>query len=125
MKLLLLYLYDVGSHGYVRHLDISSDRTNTHHRMVTAVYYMNTLWKDGDGGCLRVYCTPNDDVSSTLEPYPIVDVEPFSDRLVIFRSDKVEHEVLHNVKMRMALTMWFYNSMQVLAFVIVHCEILF
>ncbi len=125
MKLLsLLPLCGAGSHGYVKHLDTSSEHTNMpYQRLVTAVYYLNQGWKAGDGGCLRVYCTPNGVPPSTPEPYPVVDIEPFSDRLVIFRSEKVEHEVLHNVEIRMALTLWIYSAMQVLAFV-VHCEIL-
>ncbi len=115
-----------GSDGYVRHLDTSFECTNTHQRLVTAVYYLNRGWKAGDGGCLRVYCTHNGDTTcSTSESYPVVDIEPFCDRLVIFRSDKVQHEVLHNVKMRMALTMWFNSSMKVLLAFTVHCEIIF
>ncbi len=120
MKLMLLLpLCGAGSHGYVRHLDTSPKHTNVPcRRLVTAVYYLNQGWKAGDGGCLRVHCPPNGVPSSTSEPSHVVDIEPFSDRLVIFRSDKVEHEVLPNVEIRMALTLWFYSSMQVLAFVV-------
>jgi len=83
-----------GTH-YVRHLDSFVGGST---RRLTALYYLNPNWKKGDGGELRMY----------LNNGEWKDIEPIADRLVIFQSRRMEHEVLPSFQMRYALTMWFY-----------------
>ncbi|MEQ8768151.1 MAG: 2OG-Fe(II) oxygenase [Planctomycetota bacterium] len=79
---------------YVRHRD-AFDRPENR-RVATAVYYLNPEWQPRHGGCLRVF-----------EPDGPRDLEPLFDRLVIFLSDRVEHEVLPVESPRWAITAWF------------------
>lgn len=83
--------YGPGAH-YGRHLDAFPGKDN---RRVTAIVYLNEHWQPAHGGLLRLH----------LEP-PI-NLEPTLDRLVIFRSELVEHEVLESKADRWALTAWF------------------
>jgi SM-20-related protein len=85
---LQLARYLAGAH-YSRHLDAFADQQDR--RLVTAIYYLND-WHAGDGGELRAAG---------------VDVEPILDRVVIFRSELVEHEVLPTHVPRFAVTAWY------------------
>ena len=84
-------VYPVGTH-YQRHLDqFKSDD----HRKLSIICYLNAGWKADHGGQLRVYM-----------PGGSRDILPESGRLVCFRSDKVEHEVLPATRERYSLTGW-------------------
>ncbi len=89
---LQLSRYEPGD-AYQRHRDAFPGEDN---RRVTALLYLNEGWKREDGGLLRLYVEPQS-----------IDVEPMLDRLVIFRSEVVEHEVLAAHAERWALTAWF------------------
>jgi SM-20-related protein len=78
---------------YRRHRDAFPGRAN---RRVTAIYYANPGWRPADGGLLRVH----------LAAGP-VDIEPILDRLVVFLSERLEHEVLPVWAPRLAVTAWF------------------
>jgi SM-20-related protein len=80
---------------YARHFDAFPGQSN---RRVTAIYYVNPDWVPAHGGLLRLY----------PEGGP-VDVEPTLDRLVVFLSERIEHEVLPAHGPRLALTAWFYG----------------
>lgn len=67
-------------------------------RVLTYCYYLNDGWRPEDGGCLRVH-----------GPFAR-DVEPALDRLVIFKSAEVLHEVLPARARRLSLTGWFSGS---------------
>jgi SM-20-related protein len=83
--------YPVGTF-YKRHLDqFKSDD----HRKLSVICYLNSDWKETDGGQLKMY----------LAEGPI-DVFPVSGRLVCFRSDQIEHEVLPATRERLSLTGW-------------------
>ncbi|MEQ9305759.1 MAG: 2OG-Fe(II) oxygenase [Marinoscillum sp.] len=77
---------------YKRHLDQFNQRSN---RLISVILYLNKDWKNGDGGELKVYL---DDREETIEPV--------AKRLVLMRSDKVEHEVLMTNRDRYSLTGW-------------------
>jgi SM-20-related protein len=62
---------------------------------VTAIVYLNPAWKREDGGQLRLHVDP------------VQDVDPVLDRLVVFLSEKVPHEVLPSFAPRFAATAWF------------------
>jgi SM-20-related protein len=79
---------------YARHVDAFPGDDN---RRVTAILYLNSDWRSAHGGQLRLYT-----------PAPL-DVEPLADRLVVFRSERLEHEVLESHADRFAVTAWFYS----------------
>jgi len=80
---------------YARHLDAFPGGPN---RRLTATYYLNAGWRPEHGGLLRLYL-----------PDGPRDVEPVLDRLVVFRSDRIEHEVLAAAAPRWAVTAWYYG----------------
>lgn len=90
-----LAAYDEGP-GYVRHADAFQGGGT---RRLTAIYYANPDWHADDGGALR--CWP---------PSGARVVEPVADRLVVFLSERLEHEVapVHRGP-RVAVTAWFWG----------------
>ena len=86
-----LATYPAGSF-YTKHLD---QFNTTNNRIFSAILYLNEDWKPEYGGHLRVY-----------EKDKHVDVLPMMGRLVCFRSDIVEHEVLKTTKPRFSITGW-------------------
>ncbi|WP_164015914.1 2OG-Fe(II) oxygenase [Pyxidicoccus trucidator] len=93
---LQLACYPGGGAHYARHRDAFPGQSN---RRVTAIWYANAGWASAHGGVLRLY--PEDTAP--------VDVEPSLDRLVVFLSEQVEHEVLPAFAPRLALTAWYYG----------------
>jgi SM-20-related protein len=87
--------YPEGSH-YDRHLDQFNNRTN---RQITVLIYLNKDWKQGNGGELKIYR----DEGNVL-------VEPRAKRLLLFKSDAVEHEVLVTKVPRYSLTGWLLHQ---------------
>jgi len=92
---LQLASYPGGGARYVRHRDAFPGQSN---RRVTAIYYANPDWQPEHGGLLRLH----------LEDGPL-DVAPRLDRLVVFLSERLEHEVLPAHAPRLALTAWYYG----------------
>ena len=80
---------------YARHFDAFPGQSN---RRVTAIYYLNPDWVPAHGGLLRLYPEGG-----------AVDVAPTLDRLVVFLSERIEHEVLPAQGSRLALTAWYYG----------------
>lgn len=61
---------------------------------VTALYYLNPAWEASMGGQLRIHVSAATNGVVNDEGLPKTwDVEPLLDRLVLFRSDIVDHEV--------------------------------
>ncbi len=89
--------YPEGSR-YARHLDQFNERSN---RQITVLIYLNENWKKGDGGELVIY----------KEDREIV-VEPVAKRLLLFKSDVIEHEVLKTNVPRYSLTGWLLHQPQ-------------
>ena len=84
-------IYPAGAR-YARHLDRSPAGAE---RVVSLVIYLNEEWNDADGGELRLYCEP------------VVDIVPRGGTLVLFRSERFEHEVRPTLAARRSLTGWF------------------
>lgn len=83
--------------AYARHRDaFSSSTAGPSNRRVTAIYYANPGWRPEDEGVLQLH---GDD--------GLLDVEPILDRLLVFMSERVEHEVLPARAPRRAVTAWF------------------
>lgn len=78
---------------YTKHLDQFREHSN---RVFSIILYLNTDWKNDDGGQLRIH---NQDQS-------YYDIQPIGNRLVVFRSDAIEHEVLVSAAPRISLTGW-------------------
>ena len=94
-----------GASGYPRHCDSSTSCEKRMQRILTAVYYVTPDdWNaELDGGSLRVYLS-NDSHH---------DVVPYSNRMVVFRSDTVDHQVMPSLRRpRMALTIWLYGKVK-------------
>jgi len=77
---------------YKRHLD---QFKKDDHRKLSVICYLNEAWQDNHGGQLRMHL-----------PEGEKDVLPLAGRLVCFRSDQIEHEVVPATRERMSLTGW-------------------
>ena len=88
-------VYPAGAY-YKRHLDQFKAGD---HRKLSVICYLNKDWTDDLGGQLRMYLK-----SGTL------DVLPLAGRLVCFRSDNIEHEVLPSKKERLSVTGWMLDQ---------------
>lgn len=71
-------------------------------RYLTCIVYLNTDWKEGDGGCLRVF--PHGDDSK--DPDSSVDIAPLGGRMVVFSSPSLLHGVLPTNVQRYACAVW-------------------
>lgn len=97
--------------GYVRHKDSFSQGgkvgeegdslSKRGNRVITCLFYLN---KSITGGNLRIYGRRVGDGVDEGESWE--DIEPKFGKLVIFRSDFVEHEVLPCFSERLAFTLW-------------------
>ena len=97
--------YPGGASGYRRHRDAFAALPGARpSRRATAIYYANPDWRPADGGALRLHPDPGPDTGAGTEP---VDVAPVLDRLLVFLSERVEHEVLPTRAPRRAITAWF------------------
>ena len=88
-------VYPVGSY-YRRHLD---QFKKDDHRKLSVICYLNEGWKEEHGGQLRIYRTDGP-----------LDILPVAGRLVCFRSDQLEHEVLPATRERLSLTGWILDQ---------------
>jgi SM-20-related protein len=88
-------VYPIGSY-YHRHLD---QFKRDDHRKLSVICYLNKNWQEAEGGQLKIYT--NEDSFSIL---------PIVGRLVCFRSDLLEHEVLPATRNRLSLTGWILDQ---------------
>ena len=90
-------------------------------RVWTMVYYLNDeAWDaDADGGCLRLFPPPppastaaggDEATAAAARPNVAHDIVPTANTFVIFRADRVVHEVCPAHKARMAASIWFYGG---------------
>jgi len=95
-----------GAH-YVRHCDNTASTKNG--RKLTALFYANPSWVQGDGGELRLFKTKHE--GEVVAFKHVRDVEPIMDRMVVFFSDeRVPHEVLPSNATRFAVTVWYFDK---------------
>jgi SM-20-related protein len=88
-------IYPAGSY-YRRHLD---QFKHDDHRKLSIICYLNDGWKEEHGGQLRMFFEKN-----------ALDVLPIAGRVVCFRSDRIEHEVLPATRERLSLTGWILDQ---------------
>ena len=76
---------------------------------MTAIYYANPGWRPENGGALRLHAhgTDGTDAADAATDAGAVDLAPLLDRLLVFLSERVEHEVLPTKTPRWAVTAWF------------------
>ena len=89
-------IYPAGSY-YKRHLD---QFKKDDHRKLSVICYLNRAWEEQHGGQLRMHLQDK-----------AIDFLPLSGRLVCFRSDQIEHEVLPATKERLSLTGWMLDQL--------------
>lgn len=89
-------VYPEGSF-YKRHLD---QFKKDDHRKLSVILYLNPDWKEDQGGQLRMYL-----------PHRTKDFLPIAGRLIIFRSDEIEHEVLPATRERLSITGWILDQL--------------
>lgn len=89
-------VYPVGSF-YKRHLDVFQ---KTRMRKISVVCYLNHNWQVEYGGQLRLYLANQNGVETTK------DILPQAGRLVCFKSEVLEHEVLPANRERLSITGW-------------------
>ena len=63
------------------------------------IHPLNVVWKEEHGGHLRIYL-----------PDGPLDILPVAGRIVCFRSDQLEHEVLPATRARLSLTGWMLDQ---------------
>ncbi|MCB0663778.1 MAG: 2OG-Fe(II) oxygenase [Saprospiraceae bacterium] len=88
--------YQPGSF-FKRHLDAFKTDDS---RKISMVMYLNENWKAEEGGAIHLYVPGPDGTETTKVVYPI------AGRLVCFRSDILEHEVIPATRARMSITGW-------------------
>lgn len=87
---------------YARHFDQFKENKN---RQISFVLYLNEAWLPEHAGQLRIYTSTG-----------IKDLAPIRNRLVLFRSDALEHEVLITHAERKSITGWFLHKDPTLLF---------
>ncbi len=88
-------VYPIGSF-YKRHLD---QFKKDDHRRLSVICYLNEGWTEAQRGQLRIYFETG-----------FKDVLPLGGRLVCFRSDLLEHEVLPATRERLSITGWLLDQ---------------
>lgn len=90
---------------YEKHLDQFKGRGN---RLMSMVYYLNEDWVPEDAGELKLYLQHGEEIK----------VSPVANRLILFKSDVVPHEVLRTNVSRYSLTGWLLNQPEGLGFLL-------
>jgi SM-20-related protein len=87
--------YPAGSF-YKRHLDQFKERNN---RVISTILYLNKNWEASQGGELKLFFDHEEKI-----------VEPKYGRIVSFKSDQLEHEVLKTNVDRFSITGWMLHN---------------
>ena len=104
--------YPGGGAAYGPHVDNADGDGRTgqdYGRCFTAVFYLNPQWKERDGGALRVFLQDRDPDGAEGPPSRrAVEIYPHGNTLVLFRADRMVHEVCPSQAERLAMTVWMY-----------------
>lgn len=85
---------------YRQHVDNFRDLNSLKSRRVlSCVYFLNRDWMSADGGALRLYL-----------PQGAVSIEPQFNRLVVFLSEALPHEVEVTTRLRFAVSGWLKSA---------------
>lgn len=102
----LLYAYYPKGGFYRRHTDAVQNSASVL-RCYSLLLYLNDDWKESDGGYLRIHLDSGGDFLPQGEEPNYVDVEPEGGTLVLFKSDRIPHEVLDTNSERTAVVGWY------------------
>lgn len=91
-SMIMASCFDGNGKAYKRHIDSARDGS----LKLTFIYYLNEDFSKEKGGCLRIHRNSG-----------VVDVPPELGSMIIFRSDKLVHEVLPTHSRRFAFTIWY------------------
>ena len=92
----MLTIYPGHGARFANHID----NTTGDGRILTCVIYLNPVWKEEQGGALRV----TDRLGITTDVYPV------AGRAILFYSSEIPHEVLPTYGDRHAFTFWYYDK---------------
>ena len=96
--------YPANKARYTKHYDNDGKHPQLKQRVLTTLVYLNSDWKEGDGGELCVYEASDTERLRARVP-------PTGGRLLMFFSDtRVPHEVLPAHVHRYSVTSWYLNS---------------
>lgn len=84
-------LYEPGTF-YERHKDQFKNNSS---RQFSIISYLNEDWKSGDGGELLIHLPDKKQL-----------ITPTNGKIVFFKSNELEHEVLYTTRNRMSITGW-------------------
>jgi len=87
-------LTDLGILGWLRSQHLRQ-------RYITCIVYLNSDWKVGDGGCLRIFHEEGDNDDSAY-----IDIPPIAGRMIVFSSPTKVHAVLATHAQRYACAVW-------------------
>ena len=102
----MLYAYYPKGGFYRRHTDAVPNSASIL-RSYSLLLYLNDEWKESDRGQLRVHLDSGGDFLPDGEDPNYVDVEPRGGTLVLFKSDRIPHEVLDTNAERTAIVGWY------------------
>ncbi|HZF27132.1 MAG TPA: 2OG-Fe(II) oxygenase [Steroidobacteraceae bacterium] len=88
-------------HSYAPHFDRLS---GIGRRLLSAVLYLNEDWRAEHGGALRLYSTAEARAGNRRE---VRDFLPQDRHLMLFLSERFEHEVLPATRERLSISGWF------------------
>lgn len=113
-------IYPGQGEGYNRHRDSfprqmvpcnPNDGEAETSRQLTCLLYLNQEWMHEDGGQLRLFTEPGVTIHGAGEGFNFwgvsgYDINPSFGRMVVFRSELVDHAVMPCYRERSALTFW-------------------
>ena len=105
----MLYAYYPSGGFYRRHRDAVPGSASLL-RCYSLLLYLNQGWKKEDGGELRMHFDSGGDFLPEGETPNFLDIEPKAGTLVLFKSDKVPHEVLDTYSERLAVVGWYNRA---------------
>lgn len=101
-----LYAFYPKGGFYRRHRDAIPNSASVL-RQYSLLLYLNDNWTEDDGGQLRTHRDGGGDFLPEGQEPNYIDVEPRGGTLVLFKSDKIPHEVLDTNSKRYAVVGWY------------------
>mmetsp|Transcript_14620 Transcript_14620/g.19090 ORF Transcript_14620/g.19090 Transcript_14620/m.19090 type:complete len:323 (-) Transcript_14620:273-1241(-) len=105
----MLYAYYPSGGFYRRHRDAIPGSASVL-RCYSLLLYLNKNWSKEDKGELRMHFDSGGDELPEGDQPSFVDIEPKAGTLVLFKSEKVPHEVLNTNSERLAVVGWYNRA---------------
>jgi SM-20-related protein len=101
-----LFAYYPKGGFYRRHMDAVPNSVSAL-REYSILIYLNDNWNELDGGYLRIHLDSGRDFLPSNENPSYIDVKPEGGTLVLFKSDRIPHEVLDTNAERAVVVGWY------------------